>query len=255
LSVASDHPFGVTLREIEFSVLGGEIFGIAGVAGNGQPELLTVLSGERPVGDANAVHINGIPVGRLGPRDRRKAGMAFVPEERLERGAVPEMTLAENSFLSAYAHGAAGLLSRGMIHIGRTHELAGRIIDEFSVVASGSRAEAKSLSGGNLQKFIIGREMLQQPKLLVAAHPTWGVDAGAAASIHQALIELAKSGSAVLVISQDLDELFAISDRLAVIYHGRLSESWPTRDVTVEQAGLLMGGRFDETAGAHAAEA
>ena len=98
--------------------------------------------------------------------------MVFVPEERLERGAVPEMTLAENSFLSAYAHGESGLLSRGMIHIGRTHALAGRIIDDFSVIASGSRAEAKSLSGGNLQKFIIGREMLQSPKLLIAAHPT-----------------------------------------------------------------------------------
>jgi simple sugar transport system ATP-binding protein len=254
LSVGSDHPFGVTLREIEFTVHAGEIFGIAGVAGNGQPELLTVLSGERPVGDAGAIHINGKPVGRLGPRDRRAAGMAFVPEERLERGAVPEMTLAENSFLSSYAHGAAQLLSRGLIRIGRTHELAGRIIDEFNVVAAGSRAEAKSLSGGNLQKFIIGREMLQNPGVLVAAHPTWGVDAGAAAAIHQALIELAGSGSAILLISQDLDELFAISDRLAVIYHGRLSPARPTHEVTVEQAGLLMGGMFEGMTRDHVAE-
>ncbi|NQU70612.1 MAG: ABC transporter ATP-binding protein [Rhodospirillales bacterium] len=258
LSVPSDHPFGVALKDIDFSVHGGEIFGIAGVAGNGQPELLTILSGERPVDDAGSIVINGKPVGHLGPRDRRKAGMAFVPEERLERGAVPEMTLAENSFLSSYAYGAAGLLSRGLIRVGRTHTLAGRIIDDFNVVAGGSRAEARSLSGGNLQKFIIGREMLQQPNLLIAAHPTWGVDAGAAASIHQALIDLAKSGSAVLIISQDLDELFAISDRLSVVYHGRLSESRPTGEITVEQAGLLMGGMFDETAetvGDHVSEA
>ena len=258
LSVTSDHPFGVALKDIDFTVHAGEIFGIAGVAGNGQPELLTALSGERPVADGAAIRINGDPVGRLGPRDRRKAGMAFVPEERLERGAVPEMTLAENSLLSSYAHGAAELLANGLIRIGRTHDLAGRIIDEFNVVARGSWAEAKSLSGGNLQKFIIGREMLQQPGLLIAAHPTWGVDAGAAAAIHQAMIELAGSGSAVLIVSQDLDELFAISDRLAVIYHGRLSDSRPTREFTVEQAGLLMGGMFGETTGGardHVAEA
>ena len=173
--------------------------------------------------------------------------MAFVPEERHGRGAVPEMTLAENSFLSSYARAASGLMVKGLIRIGRTHELAERIIGDFSVVAGGSRAEAKSLSGGNLQKFIIGREILQEPTLLIAAHPTWGVDAGAAAAIHQALIDLAKAGSAVLVVSQDLDELFAISDRLAVICAGRLSGARPTSEMTIEQAGLLMGGMFDDS--------
>ena len=258
LALKSDHPFGTDLKDVSFAVRAGEIFGIAGVAGNGQSELLAALSGECLTPADGAIRIDGRAVGRLGPRRRRGLGMAFVPEERLERGAVPEMSLAENSFLSAYAHSAAGLLARGLIRVGRTHSLAGRIIDEFNVVAGGSRAEAKSLSGGNLQKFIIGREILQNPKLLVAAHPTWGVDAGAAAAIHRALIELAKTGSAVLVVSQDLDELFEISDRLAVIYDGRLSGSRPTRELTVEQAGLLMGGMFDEgdgETGGHAAEA
>ena len=156
------------------------------------------------------------------------------------------MTLAENSFLSGYARTAAGLLVMGLIRTKRTHELAKRIIEEYSVVAAGSRAEAKSLSGGNLQKFIIGREILQEPDLLVAAHPTWGVDAGAAAAIHQALMDLAKAGSAVLVVSQDLDELFAISDRFAVICGGQLSGASPTSEMTIEQAGLLMGGMFND---------
>ncbi len=225
----------------------GEIFGIAGVAGNGQPELLSALSGERLIGDGDEITIGGRRVGALGPRPRRALGMAFVPEERHGRGAVSEMTLAENSFLSGYARAAAGLLVNGLIRVKRTHELAERIIGDFAVVASGSRAEAKSLSGGNLQKFIIGREILQEPELLIAAHPTWGVDAGAAAAIHQALIDLARAGSAVLVVSQDLDELFAISDRLAVICGGRLSGARPTSEMTIEQAGLLMGGMFDDS--------
>ena len=247
LTLESDHPFGTHLRDVSVSIRSGEIFGIAGVAGNGQPELLSVLSGERLITGGDAIKINGEDVGALGPRERRRLGMAFVPEERHGRGAVTEMTLAENSFLSGYARAAAGLMVRGLIRIKRTHELAERIIDEFSVVAGGSRAEAKSLSGGNLQKFIIGREILQEPDLLVAAHPTWGVDAGAAAAIHQALMDLAKAGSAVLVVSQDLDELFAISDRLAVIFGGRLSGAKPTSEMTIEQAGLLMGGMFDDS--------
>ncbi len=247
LTLESDHPFGTHLRDVSFTVRAGEIFGIAGVAGNGQPELLSALSGERLIADSDEIRIGGDSVGGLGPRERRRRGMAFVPEERHGRGAVPEMTLAENSFLSSYARAASGLMVKGLIRIGRTHELAERIIGDFSVVAGGSRAEAKSLSGGNLQKFIIGREILQEPTLLIAAHPTWGVDAGAAAAIHQALIDLAKAGSAVLVVSQDLDELFAISDRLAVICAGRLSGARPTSEMTIEQAGLLMGGMFDDS--------
>ena len=246
LTLESDHPFGTHLKDVSFVVRAGEIFGIAGVAGNGQSELLSALSGEQLIPDSDEIRINGERVGDLGPRERRARGMAFVPEERHGRGAVSEMTLAENSFLSAYARAATGLMVRGLIRVKRTHELADRIIDDFSVVAGGSRAEAKSLSGGNLQKFIIGREILQEPDLLIAAHPTWGVDAGAAAAIHQALIDLAKAGSAVLVVSQDLDELFAITDRLAVICGGRLSGASPTSEMTIEQAGLLMGGMFDD---------
>ena len=243
LSHAADGPFGTDISDISFRVHAGEILGIAGVAGNGQAELLAALSGEDLATRDDAVVIEGQPVGHRGPRARRELGLAFVPEERLGRGAVPDMTLADNALLSGY--GPQGLLRRGLIRHGLMHDYAARIIAAFNVVAGGTHAAARSLSGGNLQKFIIGREILQRPRLLIAAQPTWGVDAGAAAAIQQALIDLAREGAAVLIVSQDLDELFAISDRIAVIFHGRLSESRPTHEATVEQIGLLMGGMFD----------
>ena len=245
LTLESDHPFGTDLRDVAFAVRAGEVFGIAGVAGNGQPELLSALSGERLTPNGGAIRIDGAPVGRMGPRQRRELGMSYVPEERLGQGAVPEMTLAENGFLTGYSR--TRLMSRGLMRGQRAHRFARHIIDTFKVAAAGSRAEAKSLSGGNLQRFIVGREMLQNPVLLIAAHPTWGLDAGAAAEIQRALIRMAKEGAAVLVVSQDLDELFSISDRLSVIYRGRLSTPRPARETTVEQAGLLMGGMFDES--------
>ncbi|MFQ5784140.1 MAG: ABC transporter ATP-binding protein [Alphaproteobacteria bacterium] len=240
LSLASNHPFGTDIRDVSFAVRSGEIMGIAGVAGNGQTELLAALSGERACERDDAVRIGNRPVGRLGPRARRRLGLAFVPEERLGRGAVAEMSLADNTLLSA-SH-RERLVRHGLIRLALTRDFAERICEAFNVVATGASAEAKSLSGGNLQKFIIGREILQKPGLLIAAHPTWGVDAGAAAAIHRALIELANDGAAVLVVSEDLDELFAISDRIAVIGNGRLSASRPTRETSEEEIGLLMGG-------------
>ncbi|MBP2310954.1 ABC transporter ATP-binding protein [Azospirillum soli] len=243
LSTTSDNPFATNLKDVSFEVRAGEILGIAGVAGNGQAELMAALSGEELVPDPGSVNIEGRPVGHLGPRERRELGLAFVPEERLGRGAVPELSLSENALLSGYAR--EPLVRSGLVHFGRARSYAERIIGAFNVVTHGHRAEARSLSGGNLQKFIIGREILQKPRLLVVGQPTWGVDAGAAAAIHRALIDLARGGAAVLVISQDLDELFVLSDRIAVLFHGRLSESSPTHQTSVEEIGLLMGGLFN----------
>lgn len=243
LSLPPLHPFGMSIRNVGFSVRAGEILGIAGVAGNGQPELLAALSGEALAPEAGAILLDGKPVGRSGPRERRALGMCVVPEERLDQGAVPEMSLAENGFLSG--HDRARLLRGSLLDLGRIRGFAARIVADYSVIASGPAARARSLSGGNLQKFIVGREILQEPEVLIAAHPTWGIDAGAAAAVQQALIDLARRGAAVLVVSQDLDELFAISDRLAAICEGRLSAVRPTAETTVEQAGLLMGGMFD----------
>ncbi len=248
LSLRSPEPFGVDLDQIGFELRAGEILGIAGVAGNGQIELLEVLSGEVPVDDPGAIAIDGEAVGRMGPQARRALGLGFVPEERLGHGAVPEMSLADNAMLSAF--GRMNLATGGgVIRREAVRRFADGVIKRFDVRTSGTDAEARSLSGGNLQKFIIGREIEQQPTILVAAQPTWGVDAGAAAVIHQALFDLADGGTAVLVVSQDLDELFAITDRLAVLNLGRLSNTYPTREVSTEQIGLLMGGLHDMDAG------
>ncbi|MDH3663689.1 MAG: ABC transporter ATP-binding protein [Alphaproteobacteria bacterium] len=241
LSLVSPEPFGIDLNAVSFALRAGEILGIAGVAGNGQIELQEALSGEVLVEDAASVSIDGRPVGRDGPLARRLKGLAFLPEERLGHGAVPGMTLADNALLSGF--GPKKLLGAGgVIRESETVRFAEGVIKRFDVRTSGVEAEARALSGGNLQKFIIGREIEQEPTILIAAQPTWGVDAGAAALIHQALFDLASDGAAVLVISQDLDELLAISDRLAVLHLGELSASYPTSEVSAEQIGLLMGG-------------
>jgi general nucleoside transport system ATP-binding protein len=245
LSTLDDDPFAACLKDVSLEVRAGEILGIAGVAGNGQAELLAALSGES-LSAPDSIFIDEQPVGNLGPRARRALGMGFVPEERLGRGAAPELSLAENALLSAY--GRQGMVRRGLVHGGKARAFAEKVIDVFNVVAHGHQAEARSLSGGNLQKFIIGREVLQNPRLLVVGQPTWGVDAGAAAAIHRALIDLARDGAAVLVVSQDLDELFTLADRIAVLFDGRLSPARPTHKTGVDEIGLAMGGMFGEAA-------
>ncbi|MEM7223331.1 MAG: ABC transporter ATP-binding protein [Pseudomonadota bacterium] len=240
LTAASDSEFGVDLKDIGFSVSGGEILGIAGIAGNGQTELMSVLTGETLVPAAGAITIDGEEVGAQGPAPRRALGAAFVPEERNGHGAVPALSLSDNAFLTAFRR--LGLVRNGLIADAPTKSYAEQVIGDFDVRTTGPAAEAGSLSGGNLQKFIVGREILQDPGVLVISQPTWGVDAGAAASIHQALLDLAARGTAVLVISQDLDEIFTVCDRIAVISEGTLSDSRPVGEVTIEQIGLLMGG-------------
>ena len=240
LSVKALDDFGVDLKNVNLHVNAGEILGIAGVAGNGQNELLNVLSGERVCLAPENIVLDGNPCGLLGPSARRALGFGCVPEERLGHGAVPDMSLAENTYLTAYFQ--MNLTEKGMIQKSARNTFSDKIIDEYRVKCNGRQAAASSLSGGNLQKFIVGREILQNPGVLVVSQPTWGVDAGAAAAIQEALIALAESGSAVLIISQDLDELMQISNRMCAICAGSVSESIPTEQVTVEQIGLLMGG-------------
>jgi ABC-type uncharacterized transport system ATPase subunit len=244
LSWHNPDPFGCALSEVDLSVRGGEIVGVAGVAGNGQEELLALLSGEQVLkaSDAERIRFAGQPVGHLRPDARRALGLAFVPAERLGHGAVPELSLADNALLTSFQH---GLLSRGLIQRGKVRQLAEEIIRRFGVKPANAQAPARSLSGGNLQKFILGREILQQPRLLVAAHPTWGVDVGAAATIHRALIALRDAGAAILVISEDLDELFLLCDRLGALSGGRLSALKRTGDTSQVELGGWMAGRFD----------
>jgi general nucleoside transport system ATP-binding protein len=258
LSLKSEQQFGTDLKSISLAVKGGEILGIGGIAGNGQAELMAALSGEALAPSAAAIAIDGVPAGRLGPRERRGLGGCFVPEERNGHGAVRDMSLSENAFLSGHVRRA--LARKGLIDAGKTAGFADDVIKSFDVRTTGPAAEARSLSGGNLQKFIVGREVKQSPKVLVVSQPTWGVDAGAAAAIHQALIDLADNGTAVIVISQDLDEIFALADRIAVIAEGKLSDSIPIAEASIEQIGLLMGGTHGASAqassgGHHAASA
>jgi len=239
LSLESRDPFGIDLHDIHLQVHGGEIVGIAGVSGNGQQELLAALSGEQLGASASALRICGTDAARLGAAERRRLGLCFVPEDRLGRATVPSMSLADNALLTAHRQKMVGT---GIVKSNAVTAFAQRCIDQFDVKCGGPESEAKSLSGGNLQKFIIGREVLQQPKLLVVAQPTWGVDVGAAAFIRQALIDLRGTGTAVLVVSEELDELFEVCDRIAVIAGGRLSEARPAGDTNVEEIGLRMSG-------------
>src|SRR6201994_1250710 len=252
LSLEPEEPHGVRLQHISLELKGGEILGIAGVAGNGQDELFAALSGERLSSEPGTIVIDGIAAGHLTITQRRRLGAAFVPEERLGHGTAPRMELSENALLTG--HAASGMVKHGFVNNAATLATVDRATETFDVRKAKRDPEAASLSGGNLQKFVVGREILRNPAVLVVSQPTWGVDAGAAAVIRQALLDLAASGAAVLVTSQDLDELAEITDRIAVMFHGHLSESLPTADASREKLGLLMGGSsLDQKEAAHAA--
>ena len=249
LSLEPDDPHGTRLESISVEVKGGEILGIAGVAGNGQDELFSALSGERVSPDADNVIVDGEAIGHFTVTERRRRGVAFVPEERLGHGTAPRMKLSENALLTG--HAASGMVRRGFVDKPATLATVDRTTKAFDVRKAKRDPEAVSLSGGNLQKFIVGREILREPGVLVVSQPTWGVDAGAAAVIRQALLDLSSRGSAVLVISQDLDELAEIADRIAVMFRGRLSEPIAAAAATREKLGLLMGGSSAGQAAGH----
>lgn len=238
LSLNKEDQFGVNLVDINLQVCAGEVVGIAGVSGNGQRELLYALSGEDSRALADSVLLDGHAVGQVGPEKRRQAGLHFVPEERLGRGAVPSLSLAHNLLLTR----SEAISSGGWIDTQALQAQAQKIIQKFNVKANGAQAPAQSLSGGNLQKFLVGREIDAKPKVLLVSQPTWGVDVGAAAQIRSELLALRDAGCAVLVVSEELDELFEISDRLYVMANGQLSPSVQRKDATVAQIGEWMSG-------------
>jgi ABC-type uncharacterized transport system ATPase subunit len=233
------------------TVRAGEVVGIAGVSGNGQKELLHALSGEDTRAEPAMIEVFGQPAARLRPRERRALGVHFVPEERLGRGAVPSLGLAHNLLLTRGDAVGAG----GWIRTGALAAQAVEIIRRFNVKAGGPDSAARSLSGGNLQKFIVGREIDARPKLFIVSQPTWGVDVGAAALIRNEILALRDAGCAVLVVSEELDELFDLSDRLHVIAKGRLSPSVDRADATVARIGEWMSGLWDTPASATATAA
>ena len=249
LSLPRADQFGVDLLDLQLEVKAGEVVGIAGVSGNGQKELLYALSGEDQRAEPASIQVAGQNAGRLGPSQRRALGLHFVPEERLGRGAVPTMGLAHNLLLTR----SDAVTGSGWIKVRALQKHAQAIIERFQVKAGGPNSAAKSLSGGNLQKFIVGREIDANPQLLIVSQPTWGVDVGAAAQIRGEILALRDAGCAVLVVSEELDELFEICDRLHVVAKGQLSPSMPRAEATVQRIGEWMSGLWHADVQAHLA--
>jgi ABC-type uncharacterized transport system ATPase subunit len=239
LCLASPDPFGTSLKNISFKVHEGEILGIAGVAGNGQDELLKALSGES-LSPSAAIQVLEENIGQWSPNNRRSTGLVSAPEERLGHAAAPDMTLVENALLSGATR--QNLVHGGWIDWVKTRDFADKIINDFDVRTPSSQTVARALSGGNLQKFVIGREILQTPRVIVINQPTWGVDASAASAIRQALLDLAALGTAVVLISQDLDELLQVADQFAALNEGFLSPPRPVAGLGIKEIGLVMGG-------------
>ena len=239
LDLRSTDQFGTSLNKISLTLHKNEILGIGGVAGNGQDELLAALSGEY-ICASNSIKLNNIAIGNLSPNKRRSMGILAAPEERLGHAAAPDMSLVENTLLTARVR--QGLSKNGFINWNKTNEFAKKIINQFDVRTPGPNSIARSLSGGNLQKFVIGREILQAPEVLIVNQPTWGVDAAAAADIRQAIMDLATNGAGIIVISQDLDELLEISDNFAALNSGNLSKPKSTKDLSMDEIGLMMAG-------------
>jgi simple sugar transport system ATP-binding protein len=224
---------------VSFEVRAGEVFGIAGVDGNGQSELVEAVTGLRTP-DAGEIRFRGEDVTGASRRERIDAGMAYVPEDRQERGLVMEFDLVENGLLGSQ-HGTE-LAANGRIDWPATREHAEAIIDEYDVRPPDADADAEALSGGNQQKFIVGREFERDPELVVASHPTRGVDVGSIEFIHERLLELRRQGVAILLVSSKLEEVQGLSDRLAVVYEGEFIDVVDPDETTEEEFGLLMAG-------------
>ncbi|WP_084049689.1 ABC transporter ATP-binding protein [Deinococcus hopiensis] len=229
------------LRGVSFDVRAGEVLGVAGIAGNGQSELVEVLAGLHP--SSGAVTLAGQPL-TGGADERFHAGVAHIPEDRIHSGTVPTMTVAENLALRDFARPP---LARGLTRdIAATDERARREVEAYTVATPGIHTPSRLLSGGNIQKLILARELNGQPKLILAVHPTYGLDVGATDQVHRVLLERTESGAGVLLVSEDLDELLSLSDRVAVMVEGQLLGPFPVPEVTREALGLLMGGAHPE---------
>ena len=240
LSRNAETQFSTSLKDINIDIKGGEILGIAGIAGNGQHELMETFIGEYIPKDKKTIFLNGNNITSFNPSKRRLAKMAFVPEERIGHATVPSMKLSENFLLTDYIDKNSN--SYGFIKPSFSKKKSNEIINNFDVRIPHKDPLSSSLSGGNLQKFIVGREISRLPDLLIASQPTWGVDVGAAIDIRTHLIGLAEMGSAVIVISQDLEEILLISDKISVIHAGFLSKPYSKNNINIEEIGLLMSG-------------
>lgn len=227
------------LRKFSLQVRAGEIVGIAGVAGNGQRELAEVICGLRPFTNG-VVEIAGRSVEVASPVAMIESGVAYVPEDRSVTGSAPNLSIAENLILKAYRSAKFG--SRLFIHHATVEENATNLIQQFNISTPSSQTPVRKLSGGNLQKVILAREISSQPEILVAAYPTRGLDIGATENVRKILLEQRNQGAAILLISEELDEILSISDRVVVLYEGQNMGEFAAEDADLEKIGLLMAG-------------
>ncbi len=239
LNFTSEDPFETNLENISFSVNRGECLGIAGISGNGQSELFQILSGEI-ISDKNSIEFSNNFIGDLNPQERREYLMAFSPEDRLEQAAIPQMKIFENVALNNFK--SSNFFNNGLINENRIKEHSKKIISDFNVNTDNIELKSQFLSGGNLQKLIIGRELITSPDLLICFNPTWGLDVGAINYIHETLIKINDQNKAIILISTDTDELLKLSDKISVIHKGKLSKIMNADEVTSEKLGILMGG-------------
>ena len=239
LNFTSEDPFETNLENINFSVNRGECLGIAGISGNGQSELFQILSGEI-ISDKNSIEFSNNFIGDLNPQERREYLMAFSPEDRLEQAAIPQMKIFENVALNNFK--SSNFFNNGLINENRIKEHSKKIISDFNVNTDNIELKSQFLSGGNLQKLIIGRELITSPDLLICFNPTWGLDVGAINYIHETLIKINDQNKSIILISTDTDELLKLSDKISVIHKGKLSKIMSADEVTPEKLGMLMGG-------------
>ncbi len=239
LNFYSDDPFETNLVNLNFSLKKGECLGIAGISGNGQNELFQILSGEIITPDASIIFRNK-EIAKLNPKQRREYLMAFSPEDRISQAAVPELKIYENVALNNFK--SSNFFEKGLVNERKIKEHSKKILSDFSVNTDNVELKSQFLSGGNLQKLILGRELITAPELLICYNPTWGLDVGAINYIHETLIKINDEEKSTILISTDTEELLKLSDRIAVIYKGKLSKIMPSVEVTPEKLGILMGG-------------
>lgn len=236
------------LKNLSLSVRAGEVLGIAGVAGNGQTELAEVITGLRPATGGQVIAQGEDVTNRPGAHTIDR-GLAYIPADRTGVGSAPNLDLTDNLILKSYRHPPIGKGWRVDLTLAR--ERAKELVTQFNIMAPGVDTPARLLSGGNLQKLILAREISQQPKVIIAVYPVRGLDVGAIESIHQMLIDERDRGAAILLISEDLDELLSLSDRIVVMYEGQIMGQVPPDDERINEIGLMMAGTQAELANAN----
>ncbi len=239
LNFNSEDPYEVNLVDINFTLNKGECLGIAGISGNGQNELFQILSGETLSNDGS-IKFRNKEISKLNPKERREYLMAFSPEDRISQAAVPSLKIYENVALNNFK--TSNFFEKGLFNERKIKDHSKKILSNFSVNTDNVNLKSQFLSGGNLQKLILGRELITSPELLICFNPTWGLDVGAINYIHQTLVKINEQGKSIILISTDNDELLQLSDRISVINKGKLSKIMSAEEVNPEKLGLLMGG-------------